>query len=46
MGATDLTVRIFATNGISIYGEGMGRYGFDPVVIVHTGQDVRTGKMP
>jgi len=46
IGATDLTVRIFATNGISIYGEGMGRYGFDPVVLVHTGQDVRAGKMP
>jgi Glycosyl hydrolases family 2, sugar binding domain/Glycosyl hydrolases family 2, TIM barrel domain/Glycosyl hydrolases family 2 len=43
-GATDLTIRIEATKGISIYGEGMGRYGFDPVVIVHTGQDVRASK--
>jgi hypothetical protein len=40
-GATDLTIRIEATKGISIYGEGMGRYGFDPVVIVHTARDVR-----
>jgi hypothetical protein len=45
-GPTDLTIRIFAPNGISIYGEGMGRYGFDPVVLVHTGKDVRAGKMP
>ena len=44
IGATDLTIRIFATNGISIYGEGMGRYGFDPVVQVHTSQDVRAGR--
>jgi hypothetical protein len=45
-GATELLIRIEATKGISIYGEGMGRYGMDPVVLVHTGQDVRTGKMP
>lgn len=44
--ATELTIRILAPNGISIYGEGMGRYGFDPVVLVHTGRDVRAGKMP
>jgi hypothetical protein len=43
-GARDLTIRIEATKGISIYGEGMGRYGFDPVVYVHTSQDVRVGK--
>jgi hypothetical protein len=43
-GATDLTIRIEGTNGISIYGEGMGRYGFDPVVLVRTGKDVRAGK--
>ncbi len=42
--ATELIIRIEATKGISIYGEGMGRYGFDPVVLVHTGRDVRTGK--
>lgn len=40
-GATDLTIRILATNGLSIYGEGMGRYGFDPVVLVHTSGDIR-----
>jgi hypothetical protein len=40
-GATELIVRILATNGVSIYGEGMGRYGFDPVVLVHTRQEVR-----
>ena len=28
------------------YGEGMGRYGFDPVVLIHTSHDVRAGKMP
>jgi hypothetical protein len=39
--ATDLTIRIEGTKGLSIYGEGMGRYGFDPVVLVHTGKDVR-----
>ncbi len=41
-GATDLLIRIEGTKGLSIYGEGMGRYGFDPVLTVHTGQDVRT----
>ncbi len=40
-GATELTIRIEATKGISIYGEGMGRYGMDPVVLVHTARDVR-----
>ncbi len=40
-GVTDLTIRIEGTKGISIYGEGMGRYGFDPVVLVRTGRDVR-----
>ena len=40
-GATELIVRILAANGVSIYGEGMGRYGFDPVVLVRTRQDVR-----
>ena len=39
-GATELLIRILATNGVSIYGEGMGRYGFDPVVLVRTRQDV------
>jgi hypothetical protein len=43
-GATDLTIRIEGNKGLSIYGEGMGRYGFDPVVIVHTTHDVKTGK--
>lgn len=43
-GATDLTIRIEADKGISIYGEGMGRYGFDPVVLVHTNRDVRMGR--
>jgi hypothetical protein len=42
-GATDLLIRMEATNGLSIYGEGMGRYGFDPVVLVHTARDVRSG---
>jgi hypothetical protein len=42
-GATELLIRIEATKGISIYGEGMGRYGMDPVVLVHTAQDVRAG---
>lgn len=42
--ATELIIRIEATNGISIYGEGMGRYGMDPVVLVHTERDVRPGK--
>ena len=42
-GATDLMIRIEATKGISIYGEGMGRYGMDPVVLVHTARDVRVG---
>ena len=45
-GATELRVQIEGTKGISIYGEGMGRYGFDPVVFVHTSNDVRVGKMP
>lgn len=40
-GATELLIRIDATKGISIYGEGMGRYGMDPVVLVHTARDVR-----
>jgi hypothetical protein len=43
-GVVDLTIRIEATKGISIYGEGMGRYGFDPVVLVRTTRDVRAGK--
>jgi hypothetical protein len=43
-GVTELIIRIEASKGISIYGEGMGRYGFDPVVLVHTGRDVRPGK--
>ena len=43
-GATELLIRIEADKGISIYGEGMGRYGLDPVVLVHTGRDVRAGK--
>ncbi len=43
-GVTDLTIRIEGTKGISIYGEGMGRYGMDPVVLVHTARDVRLGK--
>jgi hypothetical protein len=42
-GAAELMIRIEATKGISIYGEGMGRYGMDPVVMVHTRQDVRAG---
>jgi hypothetical protein len=37
-------IRIEATKGISIYGEGMGRYGMDPVVLVHTDRDVRVAK--
>lgn len=41
-GASDLLIRIEGTKGLSIYGEGMGRYGFDPVVFVHTAKDVRT----
>jgi hypothetical protein len=41
---TELLIRMEATKGISIYGEGMGRYGFDPVVLVHTEKDVRGGK--
>jgi hypothetical protein len=41
-----LMLLIEDTKGISIYGEGMGRYGMDPVVLVHTGRDVRAGKMP
>jgi hypothetical protein len=45
-GATDLMIRIEGTHGLSIYGEGMGRYGFDPVVLVHTNNDVRAGQMP
>ncbi len=45
-GATELLIRIDATKGISIYGEGMGRYGMDPVVLVHTGRDVRLEKKP
>jgi hypothetical protein len=42
-GATELRIQIDGTKGISIYGEGMGRYGFDPVVFVHTSKDVRVG---
>ncbi len=42
--AAELMIRIEATHGISIYGEGMGRYGMDPVVLVHTARDVRVGK--
>ncbi len=42
--ASDVMIRIEADHGISIYGEGMGRYGFDPVVLVHTESDVRVGK--
>jgi hypothetical protein len=40
-GTADLLIRIEGTHGLSIYGEGMGRYGFDPMVIVHTKKDVR-----
>jgi hypothetical protein len=40
----EFVIRIEGTKGLSIYGEGMGRYGMDPVVLVHTGQDVRVGK--
>jgi hypothetical protein len=40
-GSTELLIRMEASKGISIYGEGMGRYGMDPVVLVHTGRDVR-----
>lgn len=43
-GATELLIRIEADKGISIYGEGMGRFGMDPLVVVHTARDVRTGK--
>jgi hypothetical protein len=43
-GATDLMIRMEADKGISIYGEGMGRYGMDPALMVHTGKDVRVGK--
>jgi hypothetical protein len=42
-GAAELLIRIEATHGISIYGEGMGRYGMDPVLLVHTARDVRVG---
>jgi hypothetical protein len=42
-GVADVTIRIEATKGISIYGDGMGRYGFDPVVLVHTARGVRPG---
>ena len=42
-GAEALIIRIEATKGISIYGEGMGRYGFDPVLLMHTERDVRVG---
>jgi hypothetical protein len=37
---SEVTVRFEATNGLSIYGEGMGRYGVDPVILVHTSNDV------
>jgi hypothetical protein len=43
-GTGELMIRIEATKGISIYGEGMGRYGMDPVVLVHTDRDVRVAK--
>ena len=36
----EIAVRFEATNGLSIYGEGMGRYGVDPVILVHTSSDV------
>jgi hypothetical protein len=36
----EVTVRFEATNGLSIYGEGMGRYGVDPMILVHTSNDV------
>ena len=40
-GTGDLLIRIDGTKGLSIYGEGMGRYGFDPIVMVYTSRDVR-----
>jgi hypothetical protein len=36
-------IRIEADHGISIYGEGMGRYGMDPTLLVLTAKDVRSG---
>jgi hypothetical protein len=36
----EIAVRFEATSGLSIYGEGMGRYGVDPVILVHTSSDV------
>lgn len=43
-GVTELGIRIEGTKGLSIYGEGMGRYGMDPVVIVKTVKDIRAEK--
>jgi hypothetical protein len=43
-GASEVIIRIEGSKGLSIYGEGMGRYGFDPVVLVHTEKDVRAGR--
>jgi hypothetical protein len=42
-GATEFMIRIEADHGISIYGEGMGRYGMDPTLLVLTAKDVRSG---
>ncbi|MGA2326492.1 MAG: sugar-binding domain-containing protein [Bryobacteraceae bacterium] len=39
----EVTVRLEATHGLSVYGEGMGRYGVDPTILVHTASDLDRG---
>jgi hypothetical protein len=39
----EVTVRLEATRGLSVYGEGMGRYGVDPTILVHTASDLDRG---
>ncbi len=38
--AAEIRVRLETTNGLAIYGEGRGRYGIDPTILVHTARDV------
>jgi len=38
--AAEIRVRLETANGLSIHGEGRGRYGIDPTILVHTARDL------
>jgi hypothetical protein len=38
--AADFKLRLEGEHGIALYGEGMGRYGFNPAILVKTSHDV------